>query len=76
MRKQWEMLKLKITGHYAYYGISLNYRSISEFHMRIQTVWFKWLNRRGSKGKRNWDSFNDYLKDWSLPKPRIMHSYC
>jgi len=76
MLKQWEMLKRKITGHYAYYGISLNFRSIAEFYFRVQTVWQKWLNRRGDKGKRNWNSFRDFLKDWPLPKPKIMHSYC
>jgi group II intron reverse transcriptase/maturase len=75
MRKQWEMLKRKISGHYAYYGISLNYRSIAEFFYRIQAVWLKWLNRRGNKGKRNWNSFKDYLNDFPLPKPRIIHSY-
>jgi group II intron reverse transcriptase/maturase len=76
LREQWKTLKAKISGHYAYYGISLNYRSISEFYYRVQSVWFKWLNRRGRKGKLNWQSFGDYLKDWSLPKPRIIHSYC
>ena len=76
MREQWEKLKQKITGHYAYYGISLNFRSISEFYERVQSVWKKWLSRRGRKGYRNWEQFADYLKDWPLPKPRIMHSYC
>jgi group II intron reverse transcriptase/maturase len=76
MREQWKTLKSKITRHYAYYGMSLNFRSISEFYVRVQTVWKKWLNRRGRKGNRNWKSFADYLKDWPLPKPRIMHSYC
>jgi group II intron reverse transcriptase/maturase len=76
MRAQWETLKKKITGHYAYYGISMNYRSISVFHQRVQAIWLKWLNRRGKQGSRNWETFRDYLKDWPLPKPRIMHSYC
>jgi len=76
VRKQWETLKVKIIGHYAYYGISMNFRSIAEFYQRVQTVWLKWLNRRGHKGKRNWNSFADYLRSWPLPKPRIMHSYC
>ena len=75
MREQWRMLKAKITGHYAYYGVSLNYRSISEFYRRVESVWLKWLNRRGHKGYRNWNSFLDYLKDWPLPKPRIIHSF-
>jgi len=76
MREQWETLKAKITGHYAYYGISLNSQSISEFYQRVQAEWLKWLNRRSRQRCRNWDTFNDYLKDWPLPKPRIVHSYC
>jgi len=76
VKEQWETLKAKITGHYAYYGISLNYRSISEYYLHTKTIWLKWLNRRDSKRHRNWNSFNDYLKDWPLPKPQIMHSYC
>jgi group II intron reverse transcriptase/maturase len=76
MREQWKTLKAKITGHYAYYGISLNYRSLAEFYVQVQAVWLKWLNRRGGKRKQNWCSFRDYLKDWPLPKPRIIHSYC
>jgi len=75
MREQWEKLKAKITGHYAYYGISLNFQSISEFYQQIQAVWLKWLNRRGKQGSLNWESFKDYLKDWPLPKPKIMHSF-
>ena len=74
--EQWETLKAKISGHYAYYGIRLNSRSIAEFYLRVKNEWLKWLNRRGSKGYRNWKSFNDYLKDWPLPTPRIIHSYC
>jgi group II intron reverse transcriptase/maturase len=76
MREQWKTLKAKITGHYAYYGISLNFRSITEFYREIQRVWLKWLNRRGNKGGRNWKEYKEYLKNWPLPKPRIMHSYC
>jgi hypothetical protein len=76
MRKQWETLKAKIKGHYAYYGVSQNYRRISEYYFQVVANWHKWLNRRGNQGKRNWSSFADYLKEWPLPKPKIMHSYC
>ena len=76
MREQWETLKAKMIGHYAYYGISLNIRSITEFYDRVRIVWRKWLNRRSWKGKQNWKSFLRYLDEWPLPKPRIMHSYC
>ena len=75
IREQWEKLKAKITGHYAYYGISLNFRSISEFHERVKTVWLKWLNRRGHKGYMSWETFTEYIKTWPLPRPKIMHSF-
>ena len=76
IREQWTTLKAKITGHYAYYGIKLNSRSIGEFYTRVRATWRKWLNRRGWKIIRNWQSYDDFLKDWPLPKPRIMHSHC
>jgi group II intron reverse transcriptase/maturase len=76
MQEQWETLKAKITGHYAYYGISLNYRSIAKYFVRVLEVWRRWLNHRGGKRSYNCETFRDCLKDWSLPKPRIMHSYC
>jgi group II intron reverse transcriptase/maturase len=76
IQEQWETLKAKIIGHYAYYGISLNFRSISEFYDRVRTVWRKWLNRRGWRGTQDWKTFLNYLENWPLPKPRIMHSYC
>jgi len=76
MKEQLKTLRQKISGHYEYYGISLNFRSISEVYEQVQRVWLKWLNRRGQKGYINWKSFADYLKDWPLPKPRIVHRYC
>jgi len=72
MQEQWETLKAKIKGHYAYYGISLNYLSISELYKQARKLWFKWLNRRSWKGKRGWITFLDYLKAWPLPRPKIM----
>jgi len=76
MQEQWEMLKAKISGHYAYYGISLNAQSITEFYTQVVTVWLKWLNRRGWQGRLNWKTFMNHLKAWPLPKPRIVHSFC
>ena len=75
MQEQWETLKRKIKGHYAYYGMSLNYKGIAEFYYHVKVIWLKWLNRRGHKGYRNWASFIAYLKDWPLPSPKIVHPY-
>jgi len=74
MRKQWETLKAKFNGHYAYYGIRCNFRCLSEFYECAVEVWRKWLNRRGWKGYWNWEAFREILKAMPLPKPRIVHS--
>jgi len=76
IQEQWEKLNAKMKGHYAYYGISLNARSISGFYIQTINVWRKWLNCRGWKGRLNWKDFTEFLKAWPLPKPRIVHSYC
>jgi len=74
--EQWETLKAKITGHYAYYGISLNSKSIAKFNHHVRAIWLKWINRRGWKGKHNWNSYRKFLETFPLPIPRIVHSYC
>jgi group II intron reverse transcriptase/maturase len=76
IQEQWKMLKAKITGHYAYYGMSLNFRSIAEFYNHALLVWRKWLSRRGWGTTYIWKAYLDFLKDYPLPKPRIIHSYC
>ena len=75
LKEQWKLLKAKLNGHYAYYGISLNFQSIAKFYRRVIITWLKWLNRKGQKGYRTWNSFMDYLKDFPLPTPRIVHSF-
>jgi len=58
-------------GHYAYYGISGNFRRLSWYAQTV--VWKKWLSRRGSR--LPWDRFHDLLKRHPLPAARIIHRY-
>jgi group II intron reverse transcriptase/maturase len=73
IRDQHKTLCLKMQGHYQYYGINGNSKSLSSFRHAVTQLWLKWLNRRTRKGKRNWNSFNDFLKHFPLPTPKIMH---
>ena len=75
IREQHKTLCVKLQGHYQYYGISGNYKSLSAFLYAVTRLWLKWINRRTRKGKRSWNSFNDFLTHLPLPKPKIMHSY-
>jgi len=72
---QQQMLNSKLRGHYSYYGITPNSRSITLFWEQVKRIWMKWLNRRSRNPHLNWDKFNLLLKRYPLTKPRIYHSF-
>lgn len=67
----WETLKSKLIGHYIYYGISGNCKSIDNYYYRVTLLIFKWLNRRSQRSSFNWNDFNKYLSRYVLPKPKV-----
>jgi group II intron reverse transcriptase/maturase len=74
-KEQHQMLTMKLRGYYAYYGITFNFRSIQKYYHKVQRIWFKWLNRRSQQRSYNWERFAEYLRNYPLPKPRIVHGY-
>jgi RNA-directed DNA polymerase len=73
--EQHAKLSQKVRGHYAYYGITGNYRMLSEFLAAVQRGWRKWLARRNRRRDMTWDRFHPLLQHYPLPPPRIVHSY-
>ncbi len=71
----WKLLVSKLRGHYQYYGVSENFRSMQEFYYRVIWMVFKWMNRRSQKKSFNMAQYNAYLKKFPLPRPRIVHSF-
>ncbi len=71
----WQTLASKLRGHYQYYGVSENSRSIQGFYYRVIWMVFKWMNRRSHKKSFNMVQYNAYLKTYPLPRPRIVHSF-
>jgi RNA-directed DNA polymerase len=71
----WKILGSKLRGHFEYYGVSENYRSIFKFYKLAIRLAKKWLNRRSQKRKMNWQKMNQYLLLYPLPKPRIRHNF-
>ncbi len=67
----WTRLASKLRGHFNYYGISANFRSISNFHHETRKLVFKWMNRRSQKQSFNWKTFDSYTKLYPLPKPTL-----
>jgi group II intron reverse transcriptase/maturase len=74
VRQQHQQLLRKFQGHYAYYGITGNSRSLGLFYRQATRAWRTWLSRRSQKAYMNWRKFNALLARYRLPPPRIVHS--
>jgi RNA-directed DNA polymerase len=75
IREQHAHLGAMMRGHYAYYGISGNYRRLSWYAYTVVRIWRKWLSRRDRRGSMNWSRFAELLRRHPLPAARIVHSY-
>jgi len=75
VREQWVTLTSKLKGHYAFYGITSNWVSLTQFLQAVERQWFKWLARRDRTRSLNWKRFGAMLRGpFRLPSPRIVHS--
>lgn len=72
VRQQHAALSRRVQGHLNYFGVNGNMASLDRFALQVRRSWFKWLNRRSQRARLNWDRFNDLLRDFPLPQPRIM----
>jgi group II intron reverse transcriptase/maturase len=70
----WKLLKLKLQGHYNYYGLSGNFESIQRYYRKVLGLVFKWLNRRSQKTTWNWSTFREHLDRNPLPKPKLTYA--
>lgn len=71
-----DLLNAKLRGHYGYYGITFNSRSIGKFHKEVERILQKWLNRRGGKRSWPWSRYEKLVNEWiPLLRPKIYHSY-
>jgi RNA-directed DNA polymerase len=79
MRKRWHAkvpeqyawLSQVLRGHYRYYGLIFNARSLNQFYQVVKRMWFKALKRRSQKSNTNWKKFERLLTVFPLPKPTI-----
>jgi RNA-directed DNA polymerase len=62
----------RLRGHYHYFGVQGNLRSLAclEFHARY--AWYTWLRRRSQRTRLNLARFRDLLRSFPLPRPRIV----
>ncbi len=61
----------RIQGHFNYFAVSGNFRSLQLVLGQARQSWYKWLCRRSQKNRLSWARFTDLLRDFPLPQPRI-----
>ena len=65
-----KLLNIKLTGHYRYYGITDNTKSIQSFYEITAKMLFKVLNRRSQKNKYSYRKYYDKVQK-QITRPRI-----
>jgi group II intron reverse transcriptase/maturase len=71
VKDQHAALTRRIRGHFNYFGVSGNFRSLLLIIEQAKRSWYKWLCRRSQRKRLTWERFLDLLRDFPLPTPRI-----
>lgn len=70
----WPILQAKLTGHYQYFGISGNYRSVFQYYAEVRKMVYRWLNRRSQRKSLTWENYERLIARLRMPMPRIYHN--
>jgi RNA-directed DNA polymerase len=72
VKEQHAALTRRLQGHINYFGVNGNSRSLYQLVHEVERAWHKWLNRRSQRSRLNWERFVDLLRDYPLPRPRVV----
>jgi hypothetical protein len=68
---QHKALVSRIRGHFGYFGVNENHKSLKSLVYWSKRAWHKWLNRRSQRARLNWERFLDLSKDYPFPNPKV-----
>jgi len=71
LKVQHAALTRRLVGHFNYFGVNGNSRSMNRLVCSAERQWRKWLNRRSQRRRLNWRRFKDFLRVFPLPQPTI-----
>ena len=74
LKELFAILDMKLRGHYQFYGITDNSKSIGRYYYTMKRLLFKWLNRRSQRKSYTWEGFNSLLEIFKLTQQRILVS--
>ncbi len=75
LKEQYTKIKQKLQGYYQYYSIRGNQSFLKAVYHKARQYWIKMLNHRGGR-KRSYtkETFNDLIRIFPLPLPKILHN--
>jgi hypothetical protein len=72
VKEQHASLKRRLVGHFNYFGVNGNIRSLMLLVREAERSWRKWLRRRSQRTRLTWAHFKaTILRVFPLPAPRI-----
>lgn len=72
VKEQHASLKRRLDGHFNYFGVSGNTRSLSLLVYHTEYFWRKWLRRRSQRTRLTWERFKaTILRAFPLPSPKV-----
>jgi len=75
VREQVNTLNAALRGHYAYYGIAGNFRSLQKVHRAVERYWHKMLCSRSWAGRITWDMFRQIKQRQPILRPKLYLPY-
>ena len=68
-------INLILQGHYAYYGMGGNLRTLHRLHRACERCWRRMLSSRSQRGKVTWEKFQKIKASFPLRRPRLYVPY-
>lgn len=75
IREQVVNLNQVLRGHYGYYGIAGNFRSLQKVYRFVERYWRKMLCSRSRSGNISWQVFHKIKTRFPLQRPKLLLPY-
>ena len=64
-----------LQGHYAYFGMGGNLRTLHRLHRACERCWLRMLSSRSQRGTVTWEKFWKIKQTFPLRRPRLYVPY-
>jgi RNA-directed DNA polymerase len=69
--EQHEALTRRIQGHFNYFGVNGNHKSLEILRYKVERSWLRWLRRRSQRSRLTWKRFRELLTELPLPNVKV-----